>query len=325
MHGKPKYIVSKANSDASAWRLVGDSSPIHNIHMPPDVAEEVKKYAFTSVREEDIPTLPEKEDNISDYRRSFFKAIEAKDEDSEALEKEWLKNFENEIIFDFLDKAIYAANFHDQVSLAVVEQLTEYCLFGSLNDVDRRSEAALTYERECAIPEVELTPDEFITTARNASLRALFTALLLSEPDEGSLNKTIIDYMTDKGDKRTSDDPDMQDELTACNQSLFRACIKSLIKLYAKHPIFTVDVSSLKLVFQAVEPELRNHFYIALNDWASYYGERHFYNSARNCYLLKEYLADMEGVKVEEVIALKSSKTLSVTIADTTTGIYIEE
>jgi hypothetical protein len=322
MHGKPKYIVSKANTNATAWRLDGvTDSPIHNINLPPDVAEEIKKYSFLTVTEEvAFPTLPNKEQDINDYRRSFFSALEVGDQKSEDVEKKWLENFEKEAVFDFLDKVIYASNFHDQISLTFTNQVETYCLFGDFfGSANGRDEKALAYEQECNIIEPELSPDEFITTARDASLRALFTVLLLTEPNNNSLVDVICDHhqSVDKEWTRDHMDLDVTDERIKC--------VKSLIKLYGKHPIFTEDFESLKFVFQACDQALRNHFYVAMNDFASYYGERNFHKSALNCYLLKEYLANMEGVEVKSKVASESSETTTVAPTDTSSGVYIED
>lgn len=310
MYGSPKFIVSKANSDASAWRIDGGAqTPIQNVSLPQDVADEVKKYSFINITETP-PTLPEKTQDINDYRRSFFTKIENHDKDQSINEELWLKNFENEAVFDFLDKVIYAANFHDQVSMAVIENLTEYCIHGTLNGIQRRNDKALAYEAECNIPEIELAPDEFIMTARNSSLRALFTVLLLSEPEENSLKKVIQSDLKDT--ERTID--------------VVKAdCLQSLIKLYAKHPIFKKDVTSLELVFQAIDEELRGHFYTALNDLASYYEERHFTASALNCYLLKEYLADLLKLQSkEEESKAEAVKTGPDAVVISSAGIFIE-
>lgn len=325
MYGKPKYVVSKATTDASAWRIDGvTESTIHNINLPPDVAEEVKKYSFITVKETEMPTLPDKKPDINDYRRGFFSALVVEGEDSESLEEKWLENFSKESIFDFIDKVIYASNFHDQVSLTITTQLEDYCLYGDIvGGMCERDEKALEYERECNIIETDLTPDEFITTARDSSLRALFTVLLLTEPNNNSLINVLCDHQVniDKDWKRDHMDLDVADNRIKS--------IKSLIKLYGKHPIFTEDLVPLKFVFQACEPELRNHFYVALNDFASYYEERHFHKSALNCYLLKEYLANMEGVAkesaVETTVAVESTETTTVAPIDTSSGLYIED
>lgn len=321
MYGKPKYIVSKATTDASAWRIDGvTESSIHNINLPPDVAEEVRKYSFITIKETEVPTLPDKEMGINDYRRSFFSALEVGDQDSEDLEKKWLEDFKKESVFDFIDKIVYASNFHDQVSITYTKQLGDYCLYGDVvGGAVERDDKALDYERECSIIEPDLAPDEFITTARDASLRALFTVLLLTEPGNNSLFDVLCDHRAgaDKDWKRDHMDLNVIDDRIKS--------VESLIKLYGKHPIFTEDLEPLKFIFQACEPELRNHFYIAMNDFASYYEERNFHKSALNCYLLKEYLSSMDGVKVEPKVPQETTETTTVAPTDTSSGVYIED
>jgi len=90
MYGHPKYVVSKANNNAEAWSLEAlKQNPITNIQLPQDVVEEVSKYNFTTVKE--IPTLPDSEPNINDYRSSFFEELA----DGET-EESWMEKFQEE-------------------------------------------------------------------------------------------------------------------------------------------------------------------------------------------------------------------------------------
>lgn len=296
MYGQPRYIVSKANKDASAWMVGGAAElGIQNVSYPQDIATEIAKYGFVGVEEKDYPVLPEEAPDINNHRRSFFAPVDSADEEGgkKDAELDWYKNFENEIVFNFLDTVIYAANFHDQVSMGITRLLEDYLLKGEVSG-GKRDEKALEYEHDCYIPEVELTPVEFITTAANSSLRALFTAFQLTstlkEKFIAFLEKpeSIEDHFADYEELSTDEKEDAVAEV-------YVLAITALVKLFGKHPIFEKDMVYLEHVLDFVNDDLKKHFYVALNDWSDYYEERGFYVSSRNCQLLKNHLAENGG------------------------------
>lgn len=311
MFGKPKYIISSSNNSADVWRIDGGAqTPIESISLPTDVADEVKKYSFVSVKDNTNLVLPEEtEKDVKDIRLSFFNELDSDDDkkSQEEKEKTWLINFEQEAIFNLIDSVILAANFHEQVSLSLVTQLKDYCLYGIVHGVEKeRDELAVSYEDVCDVVEVDVAPGRFIFTARNSSLRALFTALMLSEDSNKDLLYVIVDKDLDINKEVCEEFFENTEDIHKIKNS----CIVSLIKLYAKHPIFEEDVRSLKLVFNAITQELRQHFYVALNDFASYYSERNFHNSSSNCFLLKEYLTTLNEIQESDLEPkLKTNET----------------
>jgi hypothetical protein len=277
MYGHPKYVVSKANNNAEAWSLEAlKQNPITNIQLPQDVVEEVSKYNFTTVKE--IPTLPDSEPNINDYRSSFFEELA----DGET-EESWMEKFQEEKSFALIDICLYATNFYEQVSKAVTDQLREYVK-------QKRTEKELEYEKECPVPESEIEPGRFITAARNSSIRAFFTLLQITSDTK----EDFIKHIEKNYDKlRELFDLDEETFTNGCVEEAFiERTIDAFINLYGKYPINTETLTTLKVVFDFFDQDQRNHFYKALNEQAMYYEERRFFESSKNCYLLVEYLAD---------------------------------
>lgn len=295
MYGRPAYIVSAANNDARAYSLAAlTSNPIQSIELPQDVAQEVAKYGFTNVIktvEEAAPTLPDNtEDDINEYRASFFEAIS-----DDTSEQEWMEKFKEEESFTIIDTMLHAVCAYEQVSLFVTKALKQYLK-------QDKTEKQIKYERECFVPEFEITPGKFIITARNSSLRLFFSALQFTSELKDNF-KQYIENNEEKVRKILAlKETDEYNKIEIFNQS-YEKVIDALVDFSAKYPFTDENFKYICLFLEFSIKELRNHVYLAINDLAAYYEERHFFVSSSNCYLLKEYISSnfkLDEVKAEE-------------------------
>ncbi len=298
MYGAPKYIVSKENANAAVWRTDGHA-PMGSVSIPQDIVSEVQSYGFTSVMPGEIPSLPDSPPDINEERNAFFDPLVTEEEvPVQEFEEQWLENFTAEAAYDLIDRALYLCGFHNQVSIATTDALLSYCLYGTVGDRDVRGEKALQYERECDITEPEVTPDQYIFTARNSSLRALFTMLMLTSSNAIDFKAYIAQQV-----ETNTYNFDFNEDLTDSEhrQWLHDEILRILAKMYGKHPIFHSDLPFIKCMLCYLDEDIARHFYVALNDWASYYEERGFLQSMENCYALKQFLGEDRDFTEPEV------------------------
>lgn len=285
MHGRPLYIVSAANNNAQAYSLSNlASNPISTITVPQDVAQEVAKYGFINVTAdtERVIDLPDQED-INEYRTSFFNSI-----DDDTKEEQWLKDFEQEKFFAIVDNMLSCINQFEQVSLFISQAVKD--VFKS-----ELSSNQIKYVQDCFVPEFEVQSTKFIISARNSSLRYFFTALqFITESKE-----QFFEFVKQNHDKQKQLLNYHSKGITKDKLALysFNKIFDALIDLSSKHPLLDENLEAICLFLEFCIPELRDHFYLALNDTAAYYEERKFFVSSSNCYLLKEYLASNFEIK----------------------------
>jgi hypothetical protein len=316
MYGHPKFIVSKNGDNGKAYRLdTATETPIHSIKLPTDVAEEVAKYNFTTVQEveAEVPEIElNNEEAIMEYRVSFFNPLLTGVEDKEALtedkekmrdkESEWAENFKKEPAYELIDRTLYCLNYHDQLGHGHLADLNILCktyfyeeecspLFVFDDDLD-------TYIDAVEVPEEEVPPGQYITTAREASLRCFFTAMELAYRKRDEFNNFLLK-------KAPSVEKTEDGEVAATTEFAHLVTrtdldnsIAALLRLAARHPFDWAAgdenlKESFKNVFEFVNEDLQKHFYMIMGDFADYFSEREFYQSADFCYELKVMLSDI--------------------------------
>lgn len=331
MYGQPKYQISTENNTATAWRM--DAAAIADVTLPQDVLAESAKYGFTSVLPADF-MLPDQEPTIMDYRRSFFEALPVDEDSTVDRERDWLKNFKKEANFELLDRALFICNFHDQVSTMITDGILKYCL------EEERTPELLEYENNCDVPEVDLVPSDFIVTASNPAKRALFSALYLTGGKQEDFKKFIEGDFIEFARKElempadsfvgTADAKVQRWENGEVVAEAYTKAIKSLVKMYGKHPLFEEDLFGFKAVFRFLKddaPNMLSHFYRCFNDMHSYYEERQFLESATNCELLKDYITELQPQEAEptqEEVNQANEEAADKRAAAASSGIFIE-
>lgn len=304
MFGAPKFVVSKNHNNATAWRLDSASEvPISNVSLPQDVLTEVSKYGFTSVLAADY-ILPDQPKDPYEVRREFFDELPIEGDDTLQKERDWLEKFESEALFEFIDRLVFICNFHDQVSTLITKQLFIYCTKNELHGA-KRDEKVIEYEQSCPTPEPELAPEKFIVTAANASKRSLFTLLHISgekRKDFVDSVKTKIDWLREEYEcpaNHFNNDLDQSYPDDYIIERGVEEAFAGMVKMYGKHPIFPEDMTGIKLVLEFIDEDQLRHFYLCYNDLISYYEERHFFESASTCNLLKEFIATIGAMDDE--------------------------
>lgn len=287
MHGKPLYIVSADNNNGQAYSLSNvAANPINTIALPQDVAQEVAKYNFINITDtQQVIDLPEEED-INDHRVSFFEPL-----DEDTKEEQWLKDFEQEKFYSIIDYMLESINRFEQVSLFISDAVKQAIKAN-------KTANQIKYEKDCFVPDPEVQSTKFIISARNSSLRYFFSALQFSSDSQGE----FFNFVKDNQDKNKQlieiKDKSVSQSDLALN--CYNKVIDALINLSSKYPLTDEDFKYLCLFLDFSIPELRDHFYLALNDTAAYYEERKFFASSANCYLLKEYMASNYKIKTIE-------------------------